>query len=138
MALLTKKSIYGLMAIYELYKRKETQELVQLKEISNIANIPQNYLEQILTELKKSNLVNSTRGAKGGYKIANHTKEILIKDVIKVLDGELNTNREKTTSPIFNLFFYDCDKKLDQLFDKPLSHIETYEQMLSKQMNYTI
>ncbi len=138
MSLLTKKSIYGLIAIYELYKQRHMQMPTQLKDVSKSTGISQNYLEQIFTELKKANLINSTRGAKGGYKIAQSEKELLLKDVIKVLDGELIINKEKTTSPIFNLFFDDCNKKLVHLFDKPLSHIEAYEQILSNQMNYSI
>ncbi|NOX14574.1 MAG: Rrf2 family transcriptional regulator [Epsilonproteobacteria bacterium] len=138
MALLTKKSIYGLMAIYELYKHKNAKQPIQLKDISDNTDIPKNYLEQILAELKKANFINSTRGAKGGYKFADNLQEPLIKDIIIVLDGQLHISKEKTTNPIFNLFFEDCDKKLIQMFEKPLSHMETYEQILSNQINYTI
>ncbi len=138
MSLLSKKSIYGLMAIYELYKKKDDSTLMQLKDISNITCIPRNYLEQIFIELKKSNLVNSIRGAKGGYKIANNANEISIKDIITVLEGEISTIKDETTNPIFNLFFNDCDKKLVEIFNKPLSSLEEYELMLSEQVNYSI
>jgi len=138
MSLLTKKSVYGLMAIYELYRQKDSLKPIQLKDISKSTGISQNYLEQIVIELKKANFIKSTRGAKGGYKIVNDEREILIKDVIVVLDGELCTIKDETKNPVFNLLFDDFDKKLVQIFDKPLSYIENYEQMLNNQINYII
>lgn len=138
MSLLTKKSIYGLIAIYELYKQKNSSNPMQLRDISNATGIPHNYLEQIFTELKKANLIISIRGAKGGYKITGNADEIKIKEVITVLDGEICTIKDETANPVFNLFFNDCDKKLINIFDKPLSSLEEYELMLNGQFNYVI
>jgi len=138
MSLLTKKSVYGLMAIYELYKKRDNLKPIQLKDISKKTKIPQNYLEQIFIELKKANLIKSIRGARGGYIIANDKSEILIKDVIIVLDGQVCTIKDETKSLVFNLLFNDFDKKLVKIFDKPLSFIENYEQMLNNQINYSI
>ncbi len=138
MSLLTKKSIYGLIAIYELYKQKNSSNPVQLRDISNRTGIPRNYLEQIFIELKKANLITSIRGAKGGYKITNSKNEIKIKEIISVLDGEICSAKERTNNPVFDLFFSDCDKKLVDIFDKPLSSLEEYELTLSKQVNYSI
>ncbi len=138
MALITKKSIYGLMAIYELYKQRESSNPLQLRDISKITSVPQNYLEQIFIELKKANLVYSIRGAKGGYKISQNEREILIKDIIITLDGKICTIKNETTNPAFNLFFNDCDEQLVLIFDKPLSYIEDFEQKLTKQINYSI
>lgn len=138
MSLLNKKSVYGLIAIYELYKQRNSSNLMKLKDISNTTGIPRNYLEQIFIELKKANIIISIRGAKGGYKIANNTEEIKIKEIITALDGEICTIKDRTTNPIFNLFFDDCDKKLADIFDKPLSSLEEYELKLSRQINYVI
>ena len=50
MPLISTKGVYGLTAMYELSKHdKETP--MQIKEISSNANIPQNYLEQLLSKL---------------------------------------------------------------------------------------
>jgi len=138
MSLLTKKSIYGLMAIYELYKQKDSLKPIQLKDISKSASIPQGYLEQIFIELKKANLIKSIRGAKGGYVFNNNQGETLIKDVIIVLDGEICTAKDETKSAVFNLLFLEFDKQLIHIFDKPLSYIQNYEHMLNNQMTYSI
>ena len=138
MALLTKKSIYGLIAIYELYKQKDSSSPMQLKTISDNTNISKNYLEQIFIELKKANLVNSIRGSKGGYQIANSENEILIKDVILALDGNISTTKDNIENSVFAMFFDDCNQKLLEIFNKPISIIEEYELMLTRQLNYSI
>ncbi len=138
MALLTKKSIYGLMAIYQLYRLKESEKPIQIKDISKATNIPHAYLEQIFMELKKANLIYSIRGPKGGYGLSQNSKEILIKDIIIVLDGEISTIKGETTDPLFNLFFDDCNKQLIEIFKKPISCLSDYELMLENQINYSI
>ena len=138
MSLLTKKSVYGLMAIYELYKQKDSPKPIQLKDISKSKSIPQSYLEQIFIELKKANLIKSIRGARGGYVLNDNQRETLIKDVIIVLDGEICTVKDETKSAIFDLLFLEFDKKLTHIFDKPISYIQNYEQMLNNQMTYSI
>ncbi len=138
MSLLTKKSVYGLMAIYELYKQKDSLKPIQLKDISKSTSIPQSYLEQIFIELKKANLIKSIRGARGGYVFNDNQRETLIKDVIIVLDGEICTVKDGTKSAVFNLLFSEFDKKLTHIFDKPISYIQNYEQMLNNQMTYSI
>ncbi len=138
MALLTKKSIYGLMAIYELYSRKEDLKPMHLKDISKATDVPQSYLEQIFIELKKANLISSTRGAKGGYSISKREKEILIKDILVVLDGEICTIKDRTNNPVFDTFFNDCNRELNAIFDKPLSYIDDYKQLIANQINYSI
>jgi len=138
MSLLTKKSIYGLMAIYELYKNKEIQKPMQLRDISVKTGISQSYLEQILLELKRANIVSSTRGSKGGYRLRDNHEDILIKDIIVMLDGEINCTKNEIQSPMFDLFFYDCDKQIVQVFDKPLSYLEIYEQKITNRIDYSI
>ncbi len=62
----TKGGVYGLTAMHELSKH-EPDSPMQIKEICSNAKIPQNYLEQLLSKLRKAELVRSVRGAKGGY-----------------------------------------------------------------------
>ena len=126
------------MAIYQLYKLKESTKPIQIKDISKSTNIPHTYLEQIFMELKKADLIYSTRGPRGGYSISSGSKEILIKDIIIVLDGEISTIKGEATDPMFNLFFNDCNKQLIEIFKKPLSYLDKYELMLENQINYSI
>ncbi len=49
--------------------------------------IPLNFLENILLELRRSGIVASQRGAEGGYWLAKPTTEVTIADVIRAVEG---------------------------------------------------
>ncbi len=71
MSLISTKGTYGLSAMYELSLAKSDKPM-QIKDISKKANIPQNYLEQLLVVLRRAELVVSVRGAQGGYFLARN------------------------------------------------------------------
>jgi len=86
---LSTKSRYGLKALIAIgYYANENP--VSLKFISNKENISESYLEQLISLLKKEGIVKSTRGAKGGYKLNKDPKEIIVGDVLKTLEGNIN------------------------------------------------
>ncbi|NOR56939.1 MAG: Rrf2 family transcriptional regulator, partial [Sulfurimonas sp.] len=85
MAIISTKGAYGLTAIVILAK-EEDNKLLQIKDIAAKGDIPQNYLEQILVLLKKSGLVESVRGANGGYKLSRDTNNITVYEVLNSLE----------------------------------------------------
>lgn len=137
MALLSTKGIYGLSAMYELFLAK-TDKPVQIKEISAKAQIPQNYLEQLLILLRQAGLVKSVRGAYGGYLLAKSPQDILVKDIIIALEGGLGITDTHVHSPIMRLFFEECTKQLEEIFTLPLSDFEVLAQRLNTDFNYSI
>jgi Rrf2 family protein len=52
-------------------------------------NIPAKFLEGILRELRRANIVASRRGPEGGYRLAESPDKITVADVIRALDGPL-------------------------------------------------
>jgi Rrf2 family protein len=94
MPLISTKGVYGLTAMYELSKYQEDTPM-QIKEISANANIPQNYLEQLLSKLRRANLVKSVRGARGGYTLARSAEEIKIVDILIALEDDIKIIDEK-------------------------------------------
>lgn len=60
------------------------KEYVSISEISEKQNISIKYLEQIISKLVKSNLLESLRGAQGGYKLLKLPKEYTIASILKV------------------------------------------------------
>ena len=103
MPLISTKGVYGLSAMYELSKHKADTPM-QIKDISANANIPQNYLEQLLSKLRKANLVNSIRGARGGYILAKKPDEIKIVDILIALEDDIKIIDSKSENPILNIF----------------------------------
>ncbi|MFA6196335.1 MAG: Rrf2 family transcriptional regulator [Sulfurimonas sp.] len=137
MALVSSKGMYGLAAMYELFLLKSTKP-VQIKDISLGAAIPQNYLEQLLGQLKKAGLLTSVRGAYGGYLLAKDAKDITIKEIFVALEGNLNIIDSEMKNPVLALFYEEKKRELESIFDIALSDLETYEQKISKQISYTI
>jgi len=60
------KTTYAIAAIYQLSLLKEDERL-NIKSLALRANAPEKFLSQILLELKKVSILESTKGANGGY-----------------------------------------------------------------------
>ena len=63
---------------------------VFLKEIAGKEGISEKYLSQIIIPLRGVGLVNSIRGAHGGYMLGKDPVDITVKDIVKVLDKDFN------------------------------------------------
>jgi Rrf2 family protein len=66
------------------------QRPVFLKEIAKAEEISEKYLSQIIMPLKAAGLVNSFRGAHGGYVLSRAPAQISLKDIVGVLEGDFN------------------------------------------------
>lgn len=86
---LSTKGRYGLRAVLDIALNSET-EAVALSSIAERQSISISYLEQLVAKLKKAGLVESTRGAKGGYVLARPAEEISVGDILRALEGDLN------------------------------------------------
>jgi Rrf2 family protein len=62
---------------------------ILLKDIAEHQHISEKYLWQLINPLKTVGLVNSIRGAKGGYALAKPPSAITMKDIMGVLEGSL-------------------------------------------------
>ena len=62
---------------------------VKGEQLAQAQQIPQNFLENILADLRNAGLVASRRGADGGYWLARPADEIALADVIRAVDGPL-------------------------------------------------
>src|SRR5438093_10082157 len=79
---------YGTRAILELAARYGDGPL-QSAEIAQRQGIPEAYLEQLLTSLRKAGLVRSTRGPHGGHELARAPGEMTLLEVVSALEGPL-------------------------------------------------
>ena len=86
---LSTKGRYGarLMLELALYYGKGP---VLLKDIAKREEISEGYLEHLLPPLKAAGLVNSSRGAHGGYTLAKTPSEITLREVVQALEGPLS------------------------------------------------
>jgi Rrf2 family protein len=137
MALLSTKGVYGLSAMYQLFLAK-TDNPMQIKEISQKAMIPKNYLEQLLILLRQAGLVKSIRGAYGGYVLGKNPHDISIKEILIAMEGTLVITEMETQNPVLRLFYEQSNRALQALFDQPLSEFDTLAQQLYAELNYSI
>lgn len=76
---------YGVRAMIELAKQTGRKP-VPLHELAKNQTISAKYLEQMATSLKIAGLIESVRGAEGGYRLARPATDITVWDIYSVLD----------------------------------------------------
>jgi Rrf2 family protein len=81
------KSDYAIRAAVELAASGDGP--VKGEQIAQAQEIPPNFLENIMADLRNAGLVTSRRGADGGYWLARPAREIALADVIRAVDGPL-------------------------------------------------
>ena len=87
---LTSKGRYAVMAMADLAKNNANQP-TNLTDISFRQGISLSFLEQIFSKLKKSNLVQSSRGPFGGYLLTKRPEEIKLSSIISAVDEKVKT-----------------------------------------------
>tara|TARA_B100001013_G_C24376293_1_gene350242 strand:- start:73 stop:486 length:414 start_codon:yes stop_codon:yes gene_type:complete len=83
---LSAKVRYGLQAVYDLALHGGDGPRL-IREIANDQRIPQQFLEHVLVQLKRSMLVQSFRGSHGGYTLARAPEDISVIEVLTCLGG---------------------------------------------------
>jgi Rrf2 family protein len=82
------KTDYALRAALELAAAPDDKP-VKGERIATAQAIPLRFLENILMQLRHAGLVDSRRGAEGGYRLARPAGEVTLADVIRAIDGPL-------------------------------------------------
>ena len=85
---ISQKGLYALQALMML-ARHHHQGAIKIRDIAYEEGLPEKFLELILLELKNARLVESVRGAKGGYQLRRGPSEIALSEVIRLIDGPL-------------------------------------------------
>ena len=94
---LTSRGRYAVMALADLAKF-DSNNPVSLRDISLRQGISLDYLEQIFSKLKKSQIVKSTRGTQGGYILSKKPNEIKLTNIFHAVDEKVKTVQCKKES----------------------------------------
>src|SRR5829696_4835595 len=81
------KTDYAVQAVAELAAAGEGP--VKGEKLAEAQDIPLQFLEHILLELKHARIVRARRGAKGGYWLAKPPEDVTLADVIRAVEGPL-------------------------------------------------
>jgi Rrf2 family protein len=112
---ISQKGLYALQAMMML-ARHHHQGAIKIREIAYEEGLPEKFLELILLELKNARMVESVRGAKGGYQLRRDPSEIRLSEIMRLIDGPL--------AP-----FADAEQ-LRVLIDRDLPHRALYQVFL--------
>ncbi len=82
---LTKKTEYALAAL--IYLQDNRQRVCSAREIAELCKIPLPLLMNILKSLNQSQIVDSARGARGGYQLSCNPAEVSLNQIILALEG---------------------------------------------------
>lgn len=82
----TRAGEYAIFGVLHLARQPEGR-VVMIEEISNATGLPQSYLAKIFQSLTKSGIVQSHRGATGGFTLAKPPRDILVLDIIESVEG---------------------------------------------------
>jgi Rrf2 family protein len=83
------RSEYGVRVMIQLARRRGAGP-VPLTGIAEAESLPLAYLEQLVSRLRKADLVSSTRGAHGGYELSRDPADITMAEVVHALEGSLS------------------------------------------------
>jgi Rrf2 family protein len=96
--------------------RHHHQGAIKIREIAYEEDLPEKFLELILLELKNARMVESVRGAKGGYQLRREPADIPLSEIMRLIDGPV--------AP-----FADAEQ-LRVLIDRDLPHRALYQVFL--------
>ena len=100
------KSEYALKAIFDLACQPQGDP-VKIAEIAGRQQIPQKFLELILSGLKQGGFVESRRGADGGYMLARAADAITVGEVLRHIEGARNSgarSRKRVETPFSDMW----------------------------------
>ncbi|MEB3264857.1 MAG: Rrf2 family transcriptional regulator [Synechococcus sp.] len=108
------KTEYGLVALLELAALHGSDALLQTGEIGRRHAIPERYLEQMLTSLRKAGFLRSIRGPRGGFALARPPEQITVAEVVACLEGQASVERQGQRDHPEFLVLAALDQKVEQ------------------------
>jgi Rrf2 family protein len=115
---LTKRTEYGLIAMSHMVDCGA--EPVSVREIGERYPIPRRLLAEVLKDLCRAELVESQRGAAGGYVLARAAESITVGDIVEALEGRPEISNCGTSSPHRNA---ECEMQPTCRIRSPLQRI---------------
>ena len=86
---MSSKARYGLYVAVELAKNYDSGSVVNVSSLSLSTGVTEKYLEQIIALMKKANIVESLRGASGGYKLTTSPENVSVGRILRAVEDNL-------------------------------------------------
>lgn len=128
------KGEYALKALFDLSLQRTT-EPVKIADIARRQKIPQKFLELILAGLKQAGLVESRRGAEGGYMLARPAEAINVGDVLRLMEGGRRAKNANPSADPFAEMWKAVDGAVSAVVDRT-TFADLARQWREKQTTY--
>lgn len=127
----SQKLEYACRALAQLTKAYDTKTLTRLEELAQREAVSANFLVQILNDLRRSGLIDSRRGALGGYLLSRPANQITLRQIVDAVepsqlqisilaDGESGLSVRRTWESVSTKLAQDLDQiTLDTLASPP-------------------
>ena len=125
-------SKYAIKAVLFLALKSSEENKIMVKDIAESINVPQAYIAKLLQELSRHHVVSSTKGPKGGFYLSDRDKELPLKTIVHVIDGDdrlescllsLESCSAERPCPLHKMAAPLRGKLLDDLENKTICHL---------------
>jgi Rrf2 family protein len=116
---ISSKDEYALRAIFDLALQRPDVP-IRIAKIAERQQIPQKFLELILSELKRGGFVKSHRGADGGYRLSRSPNTITVGEVLRFIKGTKDGrhNKQLGSEDPFAALWSKVDAQISASYDK--------------------
>lgn len=108
---LSAKVEYALLALLELAIHHDKKMPLTMNDIAAKQPIPERYLEQILTQLRRAGVVQSQRGSKGGFLLVREPWQITLLEIVSLVEGERKDKKNSEISTIEKTLVWEIWEK---------------------------
>jgi Rrf2 family protein len=110
---LSAKVEYALLALLELANHYAHKTPVTMSDISSKHPIPERYLEQILSNLRRAGVVQSQRGSRGGFILVREPRQLTLLEVVIMLDGEQKEKESRSQENLEKSLVWEIWRQAD-------------------------
>lgn len=109
-----------------------------IKQLSESCKVPKKYLEQLLNALRKEGILDSIRGANGGYFLAKPAQQIKVFDIARCLENTIKFSTGYNGSNALTNFWQTIDNDLKESLNVTISDIIKNHVQSSGVLTYSI
>jgi Rrf2 family transcriptional regulator, cysteine metabolism repressor len=128
------KCEYAIRAVLDLTLEANSRP-VRIADIATRQHIPQKFLETILAELKREGILESRRGAEGGYLLGREPELITVGQVVRTIEGGRSSRASAENGPLDDLW-REVDLSIAGVLDRK-SFAELARNVRERQASYT-
>jgi Rrf2 family protein len=132
MGSLDAKTRYALLAVLDLAEHSAEGSPAKVREIAQRTHTPEKYLVHILLRLKKRALVNSIRGANGGYWLVRPPELISAGEVIAAAQDGSHRQSERPDEAPYDWVIDRLDEEAEQQRTRFLSNVSLAQMLQHK------